>query len=102
MSLSKQEIQHIAKLARLGLSDQEIEEYQGQLDSILEYVSQLQKLKTRDVPELQHAAGLVNTVREDVIERCDPDVRKRAIELFTNKEGDLLEVQAVFDSSSDI
>ncbi len=91
------DIKHIAKLARLYLIEEEAETYKNQLGSILEYVDKLQELNTDDVPELQHAIEVTNVFREDVVEGCDPDVRERALNNFSNRKEDLLQVQAVFE-----
>jgi aspartyl-tRNA(Asn)/glutamyl-tRNA(Gln) amidotransferase subunit C len=50
MSLSKQEVEHIAKLARLELSDEQKELYREQLSAILDYIAKLRELDTEDVP----------------------------------------------------
>jgi len=50
MSLTLEEVQHIANLARLELSDEELERYRGQLSSILDYFQQLQALNTEHIP----------------------------------------------------
>jgi aspartyl-tRNA(Asn)/glutamyl-tRNA(Gln) amidotransferase subunit C len=50
MTLTLEEVQHIAKLARLELSAEELARYREQLAAILEYVAQLQELDTRDIP----------------------------------------------------
>ena len=101
MQFSREEVLKIAKLARLHLEEEDIAKYQEDLSSILSYVEKLQELNTDDVPEFQHAAGSVNVFREDVIEGCDPDVRRRAIDNFTAREGDLLKVQAVFENRTE-
>ncbi|MBI5794358.1 Asp-tRNA(Asn)/Glu-tRNA(Gln) amidotransferase subunit GatC [Candidatus Uhrbacteria bacterium] len=101
MKFTREEILQIAKLSRLHLEEEEVEEYRESLGSILDYVAKLQELNTDDVPELQHAAKMENVFREDVVEGCDADVRRRAIENFTNKEGDLLKVQAVFEGRTE-
>ena len=49
MSLTIEEIQHIANLARLELSDEELERYRGQLSSILDYFQQLQAIDTESI-----------------------------------------------------
>ncbi len=97
MKFTREEVLKIAKLARLHLEEADIQMYQDNLGSILGYVEKLQELNTDDVPEFQHAAGSVNVFREDVIEHCDEEVRRRAVENFTAREGDLLKVQAVFE-----
>jgi aspartyl-tRNA(Asn)/glutamyl-tRNA(Gln) amidotransferase subunit C len=96
MEFSRDDVIKLAKLARLHLTDEEIEQYRGDLSSILGYVEKLQALDTENVPEFQHAAGGENVFRTDEVQNCEEDVRSQAIENFTNKEGDLLKVQAVF------
>ena len=49
MSLSHQEVEHIAKLARLELSEEQRELYREQLSAILDYISKLRELNTKDV-----------------------------------------------------
>lgn len=96
MRFTREQVLHIAKLARLRLEENEIEKYRHDLGSILTYVEKLQELDTDDVAEFQHAAGGVNVFREDVVAGCEADVRRRAIDNFSAREGDLLKVQAVF------
>jgi aspartyl-tRNA(Asn)/glutamyl-tRNA(Gln) amidotransferase subunit C len=50
MSLTLQDVEHIAKLARLQLTDEQKEHYRGQLSAILEYIAKLQELDTQSVP----------------------------------------------------
>ena len=50
MSLSPQEVEHIAKLARLQLTDEQKERYRGQLEAILDHVAKLQELDTENIP----------------------------------------------------
>lgn len=97
MSLSTQDVEHIAKLSRLHLSPEEIETYKGQLDSILGYIEKLQEVDTTGVPELQHALQIENVFREDVVVACDSVVRDQTVANFSHRQGDLLEVQAVFN-----
>ncbi len=65
MAISKKEVQHVALLARLDLSEQELEKFTGELSKILEFVSQLDKVDTTDVPETAQVTGLVNVLRPD-------------------------------------
>jgi len=94
------DVKKIAKLSRLHVSEEEIEQYREKLGSILEYVDQLQAVETNGVPELQHAVAVENVFRADD-PVCLEDERTRAINLFTAKKGDLLEVQAVFESKDE-
>ncbi len=95
------DIEHIAKLARLHLTEEEAATDKTQMSSILEYIDKLQELNTDDVPELQHAIEVINVFREDVVEACDPTVRERALNNFSNRKEDLLQVQAVFDARTE-
>ncbi len=65
MALSRQEVEHIAELAKLGLSQEEIERFQGQLSAILEYFAVLQRLDTESVPPTAQVIGLRNVMRPD-------------------------------------
>jgi aspartyl-tRNA(Asn)/glutamyl-tRNA(Gln) amidotransferase subunit C len=98
MALSNDEIFHMAKLARLRLEEADLSRCADRLNSVLDYVAKLGELDTDDVPELAHGDGLSNVFREDLAEPCDADARRRIIAAFPRREGDLLEVQAVFGS----
>ena len=65
MSLSEKDVQYVAKLARLEVTDQEVAKYTQQLANILEYVQQLNKLDTTNVEPLAHVLDLKNVTRED-------------------------------------
>lgn len=67
MKLTKQQVQHVATLARLGLSDAEIEKFQGQLSNILEYVEQLNEVNTEGIEPTAQVTGLLNVTREDAV-----------------------------------
>jgi len=99
--LSLQEIQHIARLARLELTGEEQETFGGQLSSVLEYVAKLQELDTEGVSELAHAAGLQNVFREDKAETVVPLIREAIINAFPRKSADLLGVPAVFEGRTE-
>ncbi|MEK7614794.1 MAG: Asp-tRNA(Asn)/Glu-tRNA(Gln) amidotransferase subunit GatC [Patescibacteria group bacterium] len=101
MALSLEEVQKIAKLSRLSLTEEETETYKEQLGSILEYVQKLQEVNTDTVPELQNALDITNVFREDVVEACDPTVRQNALNNFSNRKDDLLEVPAVFEGRTE-
>jgi aspartyl-tRNA(Asn)/glutamyl-tRNA(Gln) amidotransferase subunit C len=61
------EVRHVANLARLMFSDDELKELTGQLNDILGYISKLEELDTSDIPPSTHAIKLVNVTREDVV-----------------------------------
>ncbi len=59
-------IDHIARLARLSLSDEEKELFGGQLDSILSYMDKLNELDTKDIGPTSHVLDIHNVTRDDV------------------------------------
>ena len=61
----KKEVEKIARLARLELSDEEIKKMQKELGSILDYVELLEKLNVQDVKPTFHSIPLQNVMRED-------------------------------------
>jgi aspartyl-tRNA(Asn)/glutamyl-tRNA(Gln) amidotransferase subunit C len=75
MALTREEVLHVAKLARLSLGLEEIEVFTRQLNDILAYVEKLQELDTAGVPPLAHVITVFNVFREDVVrEGLDRDV----------------------------
>ncbi len=60
-----QDVEHVAKLARLELQDDEKEKFAEQLDAILQYIQKLDELNTDDVEPTSHVLPLVNVMRED-------------------------------------
>jgi aspartyl-tRNA(Asn)/glutamyl-tRNA(Gln) amidotransferase subunit C len=65
MKITREEIGHVASLARLKLSAEEEEMLTDQLDRILQYVEKLNELDTSNVEPLAHAVDIVNAFRED-------------------------------------
>jgi aspartyl-tRNA(Asn)/glutamyl-tRNA(Gln) amidotransferase subunit C len=65
----KIDIDHIAYLARLGLTDAEKKTLGGQLEDILNYAENLKKLDTKDVPATSHAIPMKNVFRDDLVEK---------------------------------
>ena len=66
MKISKREVEHVAHLARLYLTDGELEKMTGQLDNILSYVDKLDQLDTSQVAPTFHVFSVSNAFREDV------------------------------------
>ena len=72
MALTREEVLHVAELARLSLSPEEIELFTVQLNEILEYVEKLQELDTSGVAPLAHVIPLFNVFREDLVRESLP------------------------------
>jgi len=67
MKITPEEISHVADLARLQLSAEEVEAMAGQLGDILSYVDKLNELDTSGVTPMTHAISIVNAFREDEV-----------------------------------
>ena len=70
--LDPKQVEHVAMLARLALSDEEIQTMQTQLSQILEHFQVLEALDTRDVEPTAQVIPLPNTMREDRVEESLP------------------------------
>lgn len=65
--ISKEDTKHVAKLARLELSEQEVDKFANQLGNILEYVEQMNEIDTTNVQPMAHPFDVVNVMREDEV-----------------------------------
>lgn len=66
MSLSEAEVRHVAMLARLAVSDEQVETLRTELNSILGHIESIQQLDLEDVEPMTHAVPLVNSTRADI------------------------------------
>jgi aspartyl-tRNA(Asn)/glutamyl-tRNA(Gln) amidotransferase subunit C len=66
--ITRKDVEHVARLARLALSDEEKERYTAQLEAILEFIDKLNQLDTKDVPPTTHVIPVSNIWREDKVE----------------------------------
>lgn len=67
MSISQKEVEEVAKLARLSLTEQEKELFAAQLSEIIEAFRELSEIDTNGVEPMSHALSLVNVLREDEV-----------------------------------
>lgn len=65
MAITREQVLHVARLARLALTDEEIERFQGQLSAILEAVGTVAELDLDDVEPTSHPLDVVNVLAED-------------------------------------
>jgi aspartyl-tRNA(Asn)/glutamyl-tRNA(Gln) amidotransferase subunit C len=93
--LTRQDVARIAELARLSLTDQEIELFSRQLTSILEYAEQLRGVDTRDVPATSHPLALAAPLREDEIRPSLMPAEAVAAAPDADREGGLFKVPRV-------
>ena len=70
--IQRKDVEHVARLARLALTDAELEKMRDQLNGILAYIEKLNALPTEGVEPTAHAVPLVNVMREDEPGPCLP------------------------------
>lgn len=95
MSLTREEVLHIAQLAHLGLSEDDVPKFQEQLSEILDHFEALRALDTEGVPPTSHPLPLESVMREDEVAPSLPveDVLANA----PNVEDGLFRVRAVLE-----
>ena len=95
MKLTYEQVGHIAWLARLGLSEEEVEKFSLQLSNILENFEILKEVDTTNVPPATHAIPLQNVLRKDDVSESYP-----LAEILSNaprQEGNCFKVQAILE-----
>lgn len=78
--ISTDDVKHVAKLARLELTEGEIEQFSKQLGDILKYVEQMNEVDTQNVEPMAHPIPVVNVMREDIVkyEQTKEELMKNA------------------------
>jgi aspartyl-tRNA(Asn)/glutamyl-tRNA(Gln) amidotransferase subunit C len=72
MAISEDQVRHVAMLARLGLTDDQVRALGADLNDILHQVDKISALDLADVEPTAHAVAVTNVVREDVVRPCLP------------------------------
>ncbi len=95
MKLSREEVLHIALLARLGLTETEVDRLSEQLSNILENFEVLQQVDTSDIPPTAQSIALQNVVSDDEVA---PSLsQNQVLANAPKKEGDFFRVRAVLE-----
>jgi aspartyl-tRNA(Asn)/glutamyl-tRNA(Gln) amidotransferase subunit C len=95
MSLSHEEVAHVARLARLRLEPEEMERLQGQLNAILDYIAMLQEVDVTGVIPTAQVTGLATITRPDAV--TTSLTREAALSNAPDKHDGMFRVRAVFD-----
>ena len=99
MRLSREDVIYVAKLARLGLSDAEIDRMQDQLSSILDHIAALDELDTAAIPPTAQVIALTNVMRPDVVTRSLP--RDAVLANAPRQTDGFFEVQAILGAAEE-
>jgi len=95
MKLSREEVLHIALLARLGLTEAELDRLREQLSDILENFEILQQVDTSDIPPTAQSITLQNVVSDDEVTPSLP--QSQVLANAPQKEGNFFKVRAVLE-----
>jgi aspartyl-tRNA(Asn)/glutamyl-tRNA(Gln) amidotransferase subunit C len=93
--ITKREVEHVARLARLELSDEEKETFTKQLNNILTYVEKLNELDTKDVEPTSHVLQIQNIFKEDEIRESLP--RERALSNAPDRTDEFYRVPKIIE-----
>ena len=93
MKITKKEVLHVAHLARLSLTDEELEKMTGQLDNILSYVDKLGELDTSNILPTSHVFSVSNAFREDIVHESLP--RNEALMNGPRQNGETFQVPRI-------
>ena len=69
-AISREEVAHLARLSRLAVTEQELDQFAGQLDVILQSVARIGDVAADDIPPTSHSVPLTNIYRDDVVQPC--------------------------------
>ena len=100
MSLTQEEIKHLALLSRLELSDEDVARFKQQLSDILDFVAQLQEIDTANVEPLHQVGKLSSIWREDVVDECED--REGLLDSAPEREGDFVKTKAIFGNGESV
>lgn len=93
--ITLKEVEHVARLARLDLSEPEKERVRSQLDAILTYIDKLRRLNTDNVEPTSHAIPMLNVMREDEVR---PGLPPEAMLVNApEREGDFVRVPRIIE-----
>jgi aspartyl-tRNA(Asn)/glutamyl-tRNA(Gln) amidotransferase subunit C len=93
--IQRKDVEHVARLARLALTDAEIEKMREQLNGILAYIETLNALQTEGVEPTSHAVPMVNVMRDDAPGPCLP--RDEALANAPDRAGEFFRVPRIIE-----
>lgn len=95
MAITKKDVEYVANLARLNLSEKEKEMFAVQLKSILKYIDKLKELNTDNVVPTSHVLDVKNAFRKDEVKECDKDIKEALLKIAPEREDNFYKVKKV-------
>ena len=96
--IDEPQVRKVAKLARLELTDAEVQEFTGQLSAILEYVEKMNELDTGNVEPLAHCLPVSNVFRKDCVKESLGT--EKTLANAPQRDGEFFKVPKILDESS--
>jgi len=97
--INKQEVQRIAKLARLNMDEKEEEKFAKELSSILNYVEKLKKINIKKIEPTSHPFEIENVTRRDISRKPKEEMIKKLTKNAPAQEKDYIKVKTILNSS---
>jgi len=95
MALNQKEVEHLALLARLGITEEEKEKFTHELSSILDYVAKLNEIDTKNIKPTSQVTGLSNVMREDQVKKSGCE--KELVEAAPEHQGGCVKTKAILE-----
>ncbi len=95
MKINQQDVEHVARLARLSLNPDDLKTMTGQMDAILGYVDKLNELDTSGIEPMAHAVPMSNAFREDEI--IEPIGVEQALQNAPQQAGNYFKVPKIIE-----
>ena len=95
--ISKQQVEHMAKLARIELTEKEKKKFQKELSSILDYVEKLNNVNAKDIESIKQITGLKDVMREDEVQSPKPKVQSKLLKNAPSKKDDYIKVPKILE-----
>ena len=96
MAISEEQVKHVAKLAKLSFSDDELHEFTSQLGKIIDMVETLEEVDTEGVPFTSNVAATINVMREDIA--AEGWNRQELMRNVPESEDGFIKVPAIIDN----
>jgi aspartyl-tRNA(Asn)/glutamyl-tRNA(Gln) amidotransferase subunit C len=96
--IDQEQVRKVAKLSRLDLTEQEVQEFTGQLGAILEYVEKMNELDTSNVEPLAHCLPISNVFRQDCVKNSLGT--EKVLANAPERDGAFFKVPKILDDSS--
>jgi aspartyl-tRNA(Asn)/glutamyl-tRNA(Gln) amidotransferase subunit C len=97
-AITRDEVAHLARLARLAVTDSELDVFAGQLDVILQAVARIGDVAAADIPPTSHSVPLTNVLRDDIVTPCLP--RAEVLAGAPDAEDDRFRVPRILDEEA--